>query len=95
MPERRKYRINWFKLTILILFGYFLYIFVSQQLQLHSINREAEAARKEFEQLDQQNKLLLEEKARLADPAYVEKLAREELGLVKPGEMPYIPAEKN
>ena len=30
-------------------------------------------------------------KNKLNSPAYVEKIAREQLGLVKPGEVPYIP----
>ena len=42
-------------------------------------------------ELEQSNKSLADEKSKLSSPAYVEKIAREELGLVKPGEVPYIP----
>jgi len=34
---------------------------------------------------------MVDEKKHLASPTYVEKIAREQLGLVKPGEVPYIP----
>ena len=57
-----------------------------------------------FYNLQQQENLLLEEKARLTeeratleqkkedleDPTKLEKKARDELGLVKPGEVPYV-----
>jgi cell division protein FtsB len=90
-----KYRIRWFRLAMLAVVGYCLYILAGQQLEMNALNREAEATRTRLEQLRQANQSLTEEKGRLTTPAYVEKLAREELGLVKPGEVPYIPVEKN
>jgi cell division protein FtsB len=95
MGLRRRYRVRWFRLFVLLLAGYGLYVLVGQQTELNAVNREAEATRVRLEQMQQQNKSLVEEKARLGTPAYVEKLARDELGLVKPGEVRYIPAEKN
>lgn len=89
-----KYRIRWFRLTMLAVVGYCLYVLAGQQVELNAVNREAEATRNRVEQLKQANQTLTDEKARLSTPAYVEKIAREELGLVKPGEVPYIP-EKN
>jgi cell division protein FtsB len=94
MTYRRKYRIKWFRLSLLLLAGFFVYNLANQQIELNAINRETEATRARLEQLKQQNNTLVEEKVRLTTPAHVEKLAREELGLVKPGEVPYIPAEK-
>ncbi|HKL12306.1 MAG TPA: septum formation initiator family protein [Halanaerobiales bacterium] len=44
-------------------------------------------------QIDE-NKELKEEIERVKSPAYVEKIAREELGLVKPGEILLIPVEE-
>jgi len=89
------YRIRWFRLTVLALVGYCLYVLAGQQMELNSLIRESEATRIRLEQLKQSNQSLQEEKMRLTNPAYVERLARDELGLVKPGEVPYIPAEKN
>lgn len=95
MQDRRKYRINWFKLTTIIVSSYFVYLCVNQQIELNAIGHEAEAARKELGQFQQINAALTEERNALNDRKYVEKLAREELGLVKPGEIPYILSEKN
>ncbi|MCX7780141.1 MAG: septum formation initiator family protein [Negativicutes bacterium] len=75
--------------------GYFFYVLAGQQLELNAIHRETEASRQKLEQLKQVNASLNEELERLKKPSYIEKLAREELGLVKPGEVPYIPAGKN
>jgi cell division protein FtsB len=90
-----RYRVRWFRLTVLAAVGYCLYVLAGQQLELNAVNREADATRIRLEQLHQANQSLAEEKGRLSTPAYVEKLARDELGLVKPGEVPYIRAEKN
>jgi len=94
MQPSRKYRIKWFRLAIMMTVGYCLYVLAGQQMELNAVNHEAEATRSRVEQLKQLNKSYVEEKARLTTPAYVERLARDELGLVKPGEVPYIPAEK-
>jgi cell division protein FtsB len=93
--KRTTYRIRWFRLAVLAVIGYGLYVLAGQQLELNAVNREAEATRTRLEQLRQTNQTMAAEKEKLATPAYVEKVAREELGLVKPGEVPYVPAGKN
>lgn len=93
--SRPRYRIRWFRFLLLCMTGYFVYILAGQQMDLQAINKEKEAARQKLEQLQQANTHLIEERGQLAKPAYIEKIAREELGLVKPGEVPYIPAGKN
>ena len=80
---------------VIAIVGYCLYVLVGQHTELNALNRDADATRIRLEQLKQSNQSLAEEKVRLSNPAYVEKVARDELGLVKPGEVPYIPAEKN
>lgn len=93
--SRPRYRIRWFRFLLLCMTGYFVYILAGQQMDLQAINKEKEAARQKLEQLQQANTQLIKERGQLAKPAYIEKIAREELGLVKPGEVPYIPAGKN
>lgn len=90
-----KYRIRWYRMVVLAVVGYCLYVLGGQQIEMNAVNREAEATRIRLEQLRQSNQSLADEKTRLSTPAYVEKIARDELGLVKPGEVPYIPVEKN
>ncbi|HAK73868.1 MAG TPA: septum formation inhibitor [Sporomusaceae bacterium] len=69
---------------------YTVYVCVNQQLQYAAISREMEATKTQLEQLQQTNEAMGQERQKLSTPAHVEKLAREELGLVKPGEIPYV-----
>ncbi|MBC8016433.1 MAG: septum formation initiator family protein [Sporomusaceae bacterium] len=94
MRIRNRYRIKWFKLVAIGLSFYFMYLYVGQQSQLNAISNETESIRMELTQFQQVNTALKEERNALNDRRYVEKLAREELGLVKPGEVPYIVSEK-
>jgi cell division protein FtsL len=71
--------------------AYFIFLAVGQQFELYTIQHETYSLRGRIAELEQSNKALADEKAKLSSPAYVEKIAREELGLVKPGEVPYIP----
>ena len=90
MGVRPRVRIKWFRVLLIMITGYAVYIFGSQHLQYIAVSREAEAARLRLEQLQQVNQCMTYEKQQLSTAAYVEKLAREELGLVKPGEVPYV-----
>lgn len=94
MLDRRKYRVKWFKLIAIVLSSYVIYLCISQQIQLNAIGHEAELTRMELGQIQQINTALTEERNALNDRRYIEKLAREELGLVKPGETPYTVVEK-
>ncbi|WP_312562167.1 septum formation initiator family protein [Anaerospora sp.] len=87
---KRKYRLNWFRVVMIAIILYTVYVCVNQQLQYAAISREMEATKTQLEQLQQTNEAMGQEKQKLSTPAHVEKLAREELGLVKPGEIPYV-----
>jgi cell division protein FtsL len=88
---RRKYRIRWLRILILLAAGYFVFLAVGQQFELYTIQRETLSLRERILELEQANQSLADERKKMAAPAYVEKIAREQLGLVKPGEVPYIP----
>lgn len=94
MRQGRKYRLKWFRLIMVGLIAYFAYLSFGQQAQLKLINQEAGKVQNQLEEAQQLNTKLNEERSRLHDRAYVEKIAREELGLVKPGEVPYVPAKE-
>ena len=91
MVVRRRVRIRWFRVLTLLAAAYFIYLAVEQQFELYTIQQETYSLKNKIAELEHSNKAMLDEKKRLASPAYVEKVAREELGLVKPGEVPYIP----
>ena len=59
-------------------------------IHLYRMKKERQAHLERIRQLEAENRKLLEEIRRLAkDKAYIEKLARRELGLVKEGEVLY------
>ena len=94
MEERQKYRVKWFRFVAIVLAFYFIYLCVGQQSQLNAIGKETDCMRTQLAQSQQVNATLKEEMNALQDHKYVEKLAREELGLVKPGESPYVIVDK-
>ena len=86
----RRHKIKWFNVILFVVLGYFSYVCVQQQVEISKIHSEMKTTTVQLEQVNQHNEALREERERLSTPAYVEKLAREELGLVKPGEVPYM-----
>ena len=91
MAARRRYRIRWIRVLVLVTAAYFLYLAAGQQYELYTIKRETYTLKDRIAELEKSNKAMADEKSRLSTPTYVEKIAREQLGLVKPGEVPYIP----
>lgn len=59
-------------------------------LRLYHLSRQLAELEHQREALLAENRRLREEIRRLHDPAYVERLAREELGLVRPGEIAVV-----
>ena len=88
--QTRKYRVKWFRLITIVLSCYFIYLSLGQQRQLNAIDQEAQSIQMQRAQAEIINTTLKAERDALNDRKYVEKVAREELGLVKPGETPYI-----
>lgn len=62
-------------------------LFTSRSLEVYRLNREAAQLAALKRALQEQNAVLREEIRLLHTPAYVEKIAREQLGLVRPGEV--------
>ncbi len=58
--------------------------------QLLSQQRQVETAQAQLEALQAENAALEDEAAALQTPAEIERVAREELGLVRPGETGYV-----
>ena len=79
---------RWVKiLTAAIVLAAVLALFAVRYLDVYKLNREAARLAVLKRSLQQQNAILREEMKLLHTPKYVEKIAREQLGLVKPGEM--------
>lgn len=81
---------SWFYLAIAVLVGGFCYSFYNQQVYLNGVNEKYRVAEQRLADAKKINIGLREEKAGLEDLRRVEKVAREQLNMVYPGEMPYI-----
>lgn len=90
-----KRKVSWFRLVLVIMIAYFGYVGFNQQVHLNTIDREQEIADSRLAEAKRIHDELLVEKNKLNQVDYIEKIAREELGLVKPGELPYISSNKS
>ena len=80
---------SWFALVMFAMIAYFSTVLISQQVHLAHVNESQRIADKRLEKAKATNEKLRKELAALQDINNIEKLAREDLGLAKEGEMPY------
>ena len=85
---------NWFALLLFGMIVYFSTVLISQQVHLSHVNESQRIADKRLEAAKATNEKLRKELAELQDINNIEKLAREDLGLAKEGEMPYQAARQ-
>jgi len=64
--------------------------FGSSYLTVYRLRRDADRLGREVQVLRRENAQLREEIRRLHTPEYIERLAREQFGLVRPGEIPVL-----
>ncbi|MGE5628199.1 MAG: FtsB family cell division protein [Solirubrobacterales bacterium] len=85
---RRKQKVKF--IVLLLIFGNICYIFISQQITMYSIGKEIKVKQQEEQLAKDKNQKLQDEIKMSKSDAYIEKLARERLGLIKEGETPVI-----
>ena len=90
--QRTPRRPRWFVITLLVILGYFGSMIVSQGFYLSHVYEDQRLA---SERLTAENDRLRAEKERLGELPYIEKLAREELGMTGAGELPYAPGKRS
>ena len=76
-------------LVVLVVLG-ILFVAVLPTRTLLQQRRDTKAATAELRELRERNAALEEQARRLSDPREIEQLAREQYGLVRPGEEPYV-----
>lgn len=74
-------------LTILVMVGM---TFIMRQIQIRQMEEYIEGLEQEIQYYTQANDNLRQQIEVLKSEQYIEKIARERLGLVRPGEVPYI-----
>jgi len=85
---------NWFVIVMFLLAVWFSYKFVEQQTVLNDVSYHQSMAQVRLSEAQERNKALRVERDSLNDGAYIEKVAREDLGMTRQGEMPYISARR-
>ena len=94
-PKKQKIgglNLGWLLVTLCVLI-YGVYVIGDKAMTISQLNSDMDQARLRLEEAQRENQQLKEENASLSDDAYIEKLAREELGMTRKGEIPYIYAE--
>ena len=95
MAQRRNARRpRWFVITVLLILGYFGSMIVSQGLYLSHVHEDQRLASDRLAAAQAEKDRLRAEKERLGELPYIEKLAREELGMTGAGELPYAPGKR-
>ena len=84
--------INWFFVLMFVVIAYFSTVLVSQQVHLSHVSESKRLADKRLEAAKTENEKLQKQLQELQDLNNIERLAREDLGPAKEGEMPYQPA---
>jgi len=77
-------------ILLLLFVFYFVSTFIFQQLKLIELKREEENLKASINEALQEKQRLMKEIELLNDKSYIEKIAREQLRLVKPGEFIYV-----
>ena len=93
--RRRSRRPRWFVIAMLIVLGYFGSMIVSQGVYLSHVYEDQRLASERLTAAQAVNDRLRAEKERLGELPYIEKLAREELGMTGAGELPYAPGKRS
>ena len=86
---RKRKSFNWFALVMFAMIAYFSTVLISQQVHLAHVSESQRMADKRLEKAKATNEKLRKELAALQDINNIEKLAREDFGFTKEGEMPY------
>ena len=87
--KQRKGLFNWFTILLVIIIGYFAVILVKQQIYLNQVSADQAAAEERLATERAEHERLVKEKDDLNRLDYIEKIAREELGMTRRGELPY------
>ncbi|AYD41489.1 septum formation initiator family protein [Clostridium fermenticellae] len=78
------------KILYVLLIGYICYIFANQQITMNRIKKQVADKQLQEQKIKEKNEKLQDEVKMSKTDNYVEKLARERLGLIKEGETPVI-----
>ena len=82
------------KVFIVLLFGYAIYVFITQQNTLNTYCKEVSKYETQIEEAKEEKGSLIAMKDNINSPEYIEEIAREKLGMYLPNERVFIDIEK-
>jgi cell division protein FtsL len=92
MKKKKKSKLGF---VVLLLFSiYFVYVFAEQQHMLYVKNIEMRNVEAKVKEEQATNDKLIKQKDMISSDEYIEKIAREKLGMVKPGEKVFVDVNK-
>jgi cell division protein FtsB len=83
---RKKKKLGFKRIIIVFASFYVGYILISTQITMLKLKKEIEVKYQDLSKLQDKNQKLQDEVDMSKTDSYIEKLARERLGLIKPGE---------
>lgn len=83
---RVKKRMELKNVVIIILIAILVISFIRQEVTMNKINKDIEAKQTQLKELQDKNKKLQEEVTQSSTDEYIERMARERLGMIKEGE---------
>lgn len=97
--EKKKKKVNMsiFLRRILLcgLLLYICYLFVAQQFDFARLGKQDEVLEQQMQEASKIHEELVEQKEASGTPEYIERVAREKLGYMKPEEKVFIDAKKS
>lgn len=87
---KRGKKIIWTRLFVFIFFIYALFVIANQQYSIYKLNKVKAEIQKSVEASKMENERLKDLLKNAADEKHLERMAREQLGLIKPGETVYV-----
>ncbi len=82
-------------LAVLTILGVFIIAFVRQELTMKRLNKNIATKNEELQQLQDENVKLQDEVERVNSDSYIERLARERLGMIRSGEKVIISSNES
>lgn len=88
VPKRRKlkFKLNGPSVVLLLILGFIFYSFGGQVVEMYNVQHELKNIKEQMEEVKTKNTELRKQIELLNSDSYIEREAREKLGLVKPGE---------
>lgn len=92
--SKKKYKVDWLRVGFICFMVYFAVTITNQQLQINEYNVKLESIQTQIEEAETKTAEIRDSKTKTDDAEYIETVAREDLGLVKPYEKIFIDVNK-